>query len=65
MPFLERTEMKIGRPLQDQIDQQQRLIQDLANQHQQIAVNHAELLKMILQLQLQIVNLENQLLGGR
>ena len=44
-------------PLQEQITTNRSMIVDLANQHQQIAINHAELLKMILQLQLQIDHL--------
>lgn len=42
---------------QQQIDALQLMVQDLARQHQQMAVNHAELLTMILQLQLQIDDL--------
>ena len=45
------------KPLQEQITTNRSMIVDLANQHQQIAVNHAELLKMILQLQRQIDHL--------
>jgi len=46
------------KPLQEQITTNRSMIVDLANQHQQIAINHAELLKMILQLQLQIEDLK-------
>lgn len=54
--------MKLGTPLHDQIQECRLMIQDLANQHQQIAQNHAELLKMIINLQLQIEHLKDELL---
>jgi len=52
--------MKPGTSLHDRITALERQVQDLANQHQQIAVNHAELLKMILQLHLHIEELSQE-----
>ena len=46
--------MKISSPNPNRIDALELMVRDLAHQHQVIAINHAELLKMILQLQLQI-----------
>lgn len=46
--------MRMEPILHDRVRALEKMIQDLAQQHQQIAVNHAELLKMILQLQLQL-----------
>ena len=50
--------------LERRVQTQHIMIQDLARQHQQIAVNHAQLLDMILQLQLQIDDLRSELSGG-
>jgi hypothetical protein len=47
--------------LERQVHAQHIMIQDLARQHEQIAVNHAQLLDMILNLQLQIQDLRSQL----
>ena len=47
--------------LERRLKTQHIMIQDLARQHQQIAVNHAQLLDMILNLQLQIDDLRSQL----
>lgn len=46
--------MRLEPILHDRVRGLEQMIRDLADQHRQIAVNHAELLKMILQLQLQI-----------
>ena len=45
--------------LERRIETMEQAVQDLANQHRQIAINHAELLKMILQLQMQIDDLQH------
>ena len=50
--------MKLHTPYADRIEALELMVRDLARQHQQIAINHAELLKMILQLQQQIIDLE-------
>lgn len=67
MPYSERKSMKIASnlSLERRIARQEQIIRDLARQHQQISENHAELLDMILQLQLQLIDLEQQLLAGR